>query len=282
MSAPQQPQSGSPDPEAGSRTSNLIDGLLRSPLAGIAPWILMAIMSGPGRFGQAAAAALTFTLIVMFVGWRRGIRVHSLEVFGAVVFAIFVGLGVSASPSLVRWLELWAGELTNGALAVFALTGLLVRRPFTMGYARDTVRPEYWDSPLFIRVNYILTAVWAGAFSFNTIVGAIGDAVLHDGDNFWTGWIVQLAATFAAIAVTEFYPDYARAKHLAAIGEPHQAPPSFARLLDWLPAFVVGIGIAGLLSDSLPLGADIALIAAGIVAGVLMQKFFPEPKKNAK
>lgn len=240
----------------------------------------MAIVSGPGRFGQAAAAALALTLIVMWVGSRRGIKVHSLEVFGAVVFAVFVGLGIVGSPALIGWLELWAGEITNGTLAAFALATLLARRPFTIAYARDTVAAEYWTSPLFIRVNYVLTAVWVGAFLINTAVGSYGDAVLRDSDNFWTGWIVQLSVTLAAVAITEFYPDYARAKHLAAIGESSYPPPSFARLLDWLPGLVVGIGVAGWVSDSLSAVAGIVLIALGIVSGAVMRRRFPGQKET--
>jgi hypothetical protein len=227
---------GEPDkPDATVQQSNFIDGFLRSPFSGIAPWILMAIMSGPGRFGQSAAAALTLTLIMMWAGSRRGIKVHSLEVFGAVVFAAFVALGILGSPQLVAWLELWAGEITNGALAAYALTTLAIRRPFTISYARDTVDPEHWHSPLFVRVNYVLSAVWAGAFVINTAVGTFGDAVLRDGDNFWTGWIVQLAVTLAAVAITEFYPDYARAKFLAATGQSSDSPPPLGKLLEWLP-----------------------------------------------
>jgi hypothetical protein len=276
MSAPDQPEATGPD--ATVQRSNFIDGFLRSPFSGIAPWILMAIMSGPGRFGQAAAAALTLTLIVMWAGNRRGIKVHSLEVFGAVVFTVFVGLGIFGSRTLVGWLELWAGEITNGALAAYTLATLVIRKPFTLAYARDTVDSEHWNSPLFVRVNYILSAVWAGAFVINTLVGSFGDAVLHDGDNFWTGWIVQLAVTLVAVAVTEFYPDYARAKFLAATGESSDKPPSFGKLLEWLPGFVIGIGIAGWVSDSFSAGVGIALIVVGIVAGVVMRKLFPEEK----
>ncbi|MCX2934516.1 hypothetical protein ORI20_30060 [Mycobacterium sp. CVI_P3] len=278
MSERDQPEAS--DAGAAVPRTNFIEGLLRSPFSGIAPWILMAIMSGPGRFGQAAAAALALNLIVMWVGSRRGIRVHSLEVFGAVVFAVFVGLGILGSPTLVDWLELWAGEITNGTLAAYALATLVIRRPFTMGYARDTVEPEHWSSPLFIRVNYILTSVWAGAFVINTLVGSFGDAVLHDGDNFWTGWIVQLAVTFLAVAITEFYPDYVQAKSLAAAGESDSPPPSFARLLDWLPGFVVGIGIAGLISDSFAVGIGIALIVIGLVVGAVTRKRFPQDKEG--
>ncbi|WP_431237819.1 hypothetical protein ACQ86B_24610 [Mycolicibacterium aichiense] len=263
-------------PDAAVPRTNFIDGFLRSPFSGIAPWIVMAIMSGPGRLGQAAAAALALTLIVMWAGSRRGIRVHSLEMFGAVVFAGFVALGIFGSPALVNWLELWAGEITSGLLAAYALGTLAIRKPFTIAYARDTVDPEHWDSPLFIRVNYTLSAVWAGAFVINTAVGTFGDAVLHDGDNFWTGWIVQLAVTLIAVAITEFYPDYARAKTLAASGESTEPPPSFGKLLDWLPGFVIGIGIAGWVSGALPAAVGIALIVVGILAGAVMRKLFPE------
>lgn len=263
-------------PDATVPRSTFIDGFLRSPFSGIAPWVLMAVMSGPGRFGHAAAAALTLTLIVMWAGSRRGIKVHSLEVFGAVVFAVFVGLGIFGSPALISVLELWAGEITNGLLAAYALTTLLVRRPFTIAYARDTVDPQHWDSPLFVRVNYVLTAVWAAAFLINTLVGSFGDAVLRDSDNFWTGWIVQLAVTLIAVAITEFYPDYARAKFLLATGESTDAPPSLGRLLEWAPGFVIGIGIAGWVSDSLPTAVGIALIVVGIVVGGVMRKLLPE------
>ena len=225
-----------PENQSGTTSTGFIDGFLRSPFSGIAPWILMAVLSGPGRFEQAAAAALALTLVVMWVGHLRSIAIHSLEVFGALVFAAFVAFGLFASADTIRWLELWAGELANGALAAFAFFTLLIRRPFTTAYARDTTDPVHWDSPLFTRVNYVLTAVWACAFLFSAVVGVLGDVVRHEGDNFWTGWILQFAGIFVAVAVTEFYPDYARAKALTAAGQPTDAP-SFARLVDWLPAF---------------------------------------------
>ena len=42
-------------PRAGSR---FIDALLQSPLAGLTPWIVMALLSGPGRFEESVSAAL--------------------------------------------------------------------------------------------------------------------------------------------------------------------------------------------------------------------------------
>ncbi len=212
-----------------------IDGYVRSPFAGIAPWVLMGVVSGPGRFEEAASAALGLALLTLWVGSRRGVPVHLLEVFTVVYFGVLAVLGLVAPERTIEWLELWAGELSNIALAAFAIVTLLIRRPFTLAYAKDTTPREHWDSPLFLRINYMISAVWAGAFLVSAIVGAYGDAVLRDNDNFWTAWIVPLAAVIFAGAFTEFYPDYASGEST-----------SVARIFDWLPPFVMVTGIVGM------------------------------------
>jgi hypothetical protein len=191
--------------------------------------------------------------------------VHSLEVFGAVFFGAMAIVGLFATDNEIRFLELWSGELTNISLAGFAWLTLLVCKPFTEAYAKDTTPPEHWDSPLFKRINDVITAAWASAFTFAAAAGFIGALVLHDAGNFWTGWILQLAAIFAAVSFTEFYPDYATAKFDLADGEPAQLP-SILRIVDWLPTFVTVTGIAGIVTGSIDLGVGIALIVGGRIA----------------
>ena len=38
---------------------------------------------------------------------------------------------------------------------------IIVRRPFTLQYAREDAPEEYWHEPGFLRVNYQLSWVWA-------------------------------------------------------------------------------------------------------------------------
>jgi hypothetical protein len=243
-----------------------IDSYVRSPFAGLAPWILMAVVSGPGRFEEAASAALGLALLTLWVGWRRGVPVHLLEVFTVVYFGVLAVIGLVASDRAIDWLALWAGELSNIALAAFALVTLLVRRPFTLAYAKDTTPREHWDSPLFLRINYVISAVWAGAFVVSAIAGAYGDAVLRDNDNFWAAWIVPLGALIFAAAFTEFYPDYAS-------GESR----SLTRIFDWLPPFVMVTGIVGWVSDELPDAVAITLIVVGVIGSAAIRKFLPAP-----
>lgn len=246
-----------------------LDGFLRSPFAGIAPWALLSILSTPGRFEIAVVSALGFSVLVMLVGLARGIKIHSLEIFGAVFFAALAVVGLVATASVIRFLEMWSGELTNISLASFAWLTLLFRRPFTRAYAKDTTPQEHWDSPLFRQINDVITAVWAGAFTFAAGVGLIGNLILHDPENFWTGWILQLAAIFFAVAFTEFYPDYASAMFALDQGEEAQVP-SILQVVEWLPTFGIVTGVVGLVTGSIDFVVALGLIVGcSVVSGIL-------------
>lgn len=248
-----------------------IDAYVKSPFAGLAPWILMAVLNGPGRFEEAASAGLGLTLLTLWVGRRRGVPVHLIEAFTAVYFAVLAVLGIVAPPATIAWLEMWAGELSNIALALFVIVTLLIRRPFTLAYAKDTTAEEHWDSPLFLRINYVISAFWGGAFVVSALAGAYGDLVLGDNDNFWTAWIVPIGMIIWAVAFTEFYPDYATAKAQHAAGEPTEAAPSLLAVFDWFPPFVTVIGIVALVSDTLPAVGAIVLIAAGVAGSAVLR-----------
>ena len=235
-------------PMASSRSA--VQTVLNSPFAGLAPWIVMSLFTGPGRFEEAVSGALGIALLVVFANWRLGNSIKLLEWFDTVFFAIFAVIGLVASMGLIEWLELWGGEIANIALVVFAVGSILIRKPFTLEYAREEVDPELWEQPIFIRTNYVITGAWALAFATSAIAGAIGDAVLDDAGNFWTGWIIQIGAIIFAVAFTEWYPDHGPNKQLAAQGIPTDPPAPIIRLFDWVPVFVLIVGIAGLVTDS--------------------------------
>ncbi len=258
---------------------SFIDGYLNSPVSGIAPWVLFAVLSSPGRFEVAVCSALGLSLLTLWASSRRGIGVYALDVVGVVFFIVLAVVGLVASENQIAFLELWAGELTNIVLAVFVLATIIVGKPFTLAYAKKQAPEEYWDTALFRRINYVISAVWAAAFAFSAAVGLIGDAVLKDPNNFWTGWVLQLAALFFAIAFTEFYPDYATANDPEA-GEDERAPSVF-KLFDWLPAFILIAGIFGWVTDALPDAVGIAMIIAGIVGSALVRKFVPSDQESS-
>ena len=237
----------------------------------------MALITGPGRFEEAAAAAFGLSLLLVLGGHRRGTSIKFLEAFDVTYFAALVLLAQFGSDGVIKWLEHWGGEMTNIALVSFALGSILIRQPFTLQYAKESTPEELWKNPLFLHINYTITWSWVFGFGLAAVAGFYGDAVLDDSGNFWTGWIIQLAGTIFALSFTEFYPDYATDREAQKRGE-DVSPKSLARLWDWVPIFVIVTGIAGLITDSLSTTVGLIIIAVGVVLKLAMARLLPAPR----
>jgi len=78
------------------------------------------------------------------------------------------GVGCSYLPALWRTGGLRHREPSlrvDTGLLLVVLVSIAIRRPFTLQYAREGTAREIWNTPAFIRTNYIITAVWALAFA---------------------------------------------------------------------------------------------------------------------
>ncbi|MFE9793112.1 hypothetical protein ACFYRL_15415 [Streptomyces goshikiensis] len=236
-------------------------GLLGSPFIGMSPWIVFSLVVGPGRFEWAVVIALTISIALVVVSRlvEPGGSMKILEVSDVAFFAVLAVIGALASPGTHRWLETYAGEVSNIALTAIAFGSMAVRKPFTLQYAREQVDPALWDSPVFLRTNYMITGVWGLAFLVAAIAGAFGDLVLHDPNNIWTGWIIQVLAIVAALRFTAWYPEVVRER---AHGGPQRLP--LAGLLLPLAGLLVPIGIAVLVFDGQLWWLGVALIVVGV------------------
>jgi len=105
------------------------------------------------------------------------------------------------------------GGRASGAAWIIALGSLLVRRPFTLQYAIESVPVETAATPGFLRANYIITAAWTAA---TLLMMAANIVLLYvPGLPIWLGLAIALAARNSAIYFTKWYPEYQRIKHPA-------------------------------------------------------------------
>lgn len=238
--------------------------LLANPIVGFAPWIVMSVITGPGRFELAAAVALALSLATIVAGLLVGMRPKLLDVVGIVFFGALIVAGLVVDADGLEWLELWAGELSNIAIALVALFSIVFRAPFTIQYARESTPREYWDSPLFLKINYTITWVWTAAFVIMAIAGWIGDGPLDEPNNVWTGWVIQIGAIIAAVKFTAWYPDHVSAGAEIAAGErpPHERPP-LADLLLPVAGYLPLVGVLVLILPGTPWWIGVGLIVLG-------------------
>ncbi|MGV9268328.1 hypothetical protein ACWDRR_27095 [Kitasatospora sp. NPDC003701] len=241
-------------------------GLLDSPILGMAPWIVFSVLVGPGRFEIAVGVALALTVALVVAGRIRapGSSWKILEVCDVVFFAALAVIGALASAGTLTWLETYAGEVSNLALVAIAFGSIAARLPFTLQYARERVPRALWHSPQFVRTNYLLTGVWGLAFLVAALAGLYGDLVLHNPNNLWTGWIIQIGAIILALRFTDWYPQVVRARAARAGGEPAEVPTVGALFVP-LTGYLLPVGIVVLAADAGPAWLGIALIAAGVL-----------------
>ena len=62
-------------------------------------------------------------------------------------------------PGKATWSVVGVRALVDAGLLLIVLVSMAIGRPFTLQYAREQVAPEFWNSPEFVRTNYVITAI---------------------------------------------------------------------------------------------------------------------------
>jgi hypothetical protein len=170
-------------------------------------YLVVAYFAGV-RDGLVAGTAVAIALLLRDAVSRKTVKI--LEIGTAVLFgglaAYAFTVGAALSIPVVRL-------CVDGGLLLIVLISMMVRRPFTLQYAREQVAREQWDAPVFVRTNYLITAVWAVAFAVMVAV----DLAMIFMPNLPTRMavIITIVALYGAIRFTAWYPARMRTKAAA-------------------------------------------------------------------
>ncbi|MEC3982258.1 hypothetical protein [Amycolatopsis sp. H20-H5] len=124
----------------------------------------------------------------------------------------FLGLTALAFAAPASALADYDGALAMGWLALTAWATLAIRRPFTLGIAKQQTPPEIWDTPVFRHVNVVITAAWAAAFTVTACaLTAVAAARLGSAASI----PVQVAGFVVPAVFTSRYPQRVRARFAA-------------------------------------------------------------------
>lgn len=124
-----------------------------------------------------------------------------------------------------RWMVLatYMSLLVNVTLTAIAWGSLVAGVPFTIQYARQQVAPEFWNSPLFIRINQYITAVWGIDFFLSTLVSLYRQV---SGDQSLASQYAPVVFSVGAAVFTVYCPPWYRAR----VVRPHRARIACARM----------------------------------------------------
>ncbi len=171
-----------------------------------APFILFAIVdrfTGSTVSLAAGAAASAILLVRDLLTKNRSPKI--LEVGTFILFCALLGYGLLRQA---QWSVIGVRLCVDTGLLLIVLLSMAVRRPFTMQYAREQVSSEFWQSPQFLRTNYVITAVWALAFA--AMVGAELALLYIPAMPRRLGILIIILALVGAIKFTGWYPERVR------------------------------------------------------------------------
>ncbi|UGX96755.1 hypothetical protein G6321_00017070 [Bradyrhizobium barranii subsp. barranii] len=164
-------------------------------------------------------AASAICLATITVDVARGRSVKILAMGSAIVFAA-IGLYLALIDPKLGTLGVKLS--VDIGIFVISLGSMLVRHPFTLQYAVETVPAETAAMPGFLTANYIITGAWTAAA---LLMMAANIALLYvPGLPLWSGLAVAFAARNSAIYFTKWYPEYRQIKYAApaaALPHPH-------------------------------------------------------------
>jgi hypothetical protein len=182
-------------------------------LLGFLPWIVYAVIATGDEWRWGAITGLVIALALVGVDRRTGKAWDEMVIeTSAVIF--FAGLTALSLADPHSSLTPYGPALVNVWLAGTAWGSLAIRKPFTLGIARTMAPREVWETPRFHRVNVVITAVWAAAF---TVAASSLTLVLSLSPHATAVVVtVKVLAFMAPVAFTVWYPKRVQ-RRLAAV-----------------------------------------------------------------
>jgi hypothetical protein len=167
---------------------------------GFVPFILFAVLSRLSA-DLALWAAFAAAFVVTIRDFVESPSLRLLDAGSLVLFAVLaLGRGF-----LDPGLPLAAVRFITDLVLFLLLAGsIAARKPFSVQYARLDPREAAWPPDLFLRVNYVISAVWAAAFA--AMAAADGAVTFMTQVPLYGGIAVSVAALAAAVTFTLRYP----------------------------------------------------------------------------
>lgn len=175
-----------------------------------APFLAFAVIDrlAGSTAGLVAGTAMSAALIVRDLV-APGRRPKLLEIGTVILFGSLTLYAMASDPD---WSIMGVRLHVDAGLLLIVLATILIGRPFTLQYAQEQVPAEHWADRQFMRTNYVITTVWALAFS----VLVVADLLLLYVPALppRVGIIATIVALAAAIKFTSWYPE--RVQNLGA------------------------------------------------------------------
>ena len=172
-------------------------------LLAFAPFLVFAVAHR--FFGSEISLATGAAVALSVLLWDVIVK-HAAKILDVGTTVLFSGLALYAFVAHPAWPVIAVRLCVDSGLLLIVLVSILAGKPFTLQYAREQVAPEFWNSPVFRRTNFVISWAWAAAFA----VMVVTELALLYLPNLpqRAGMAVIIVALIAAVKFTGWYPEH--------------------------------------------------------------------------
>ncbi|MEI8345148.1 MAG: hypothetical protein WCG06_03650, partial [Candidatus Omnitrophota bacterium] len=135
-------------------------------LLGFASCIVFMFLSGNTLTSLERALIISFVISLIF-GYRQ-LRSGFILQWGSVIFFAWCIIMVNCLNNVTVAKNM--GVIANGFLASIIWLTILVKKPFTLQYAREDLPKERWHDPRLVQSCRFIAIVWGALMAFSTLV----------------------------------------------------------------------------------------------------------------
>jgi hypothetical protein len=178
-------------------------------ILGFSPWLAFMFIAHDSlfRLKLGLAVALVLSIVMGVLRLHRGVIL-----WAGLAFFVYATVAVAGFEHM--WTVSHMGILAHGTLGLSTWYTVIVKRPFTLDYAREQTDPALWNHPSFIGTNMILSAAWGVVFTLGA-ANALRRLVWHSLAD-WQYEVVNYAFMLTCVVFTTVYPGYVRRRRLQA------------------------------------------------------------------
>lgn len=168
------------------------------------PWILYFFIAGKTQ--ESLNFAIEVAAITSILFELKYLKAGFVLSWGTLIFFVFMFIAVVILNN--QWIAKHAWVFSNGTLALIAWISIIIRKPFTLQYAKQQVPSDQWQHPIFMKINYILSSVWGLCFLVSIFLHLI--KIYYFSFPAWIYESLSDLSIFFAIWFSSWFPKWYR------------------------------------------------------------------------
>ena len=175
-------------------------------ILGFIPWLLFMVIAGHSLFQLEIAILICLAASIVF--GIRDLRDRFILQWGSLIF--FASCAISVNGLKIIWIAENMDILANSFLAGLVWLSIVLKKPFTLQYARRELPKDYWNDVHVVRTCMDIAVVWACLMTVSAVMSFVKHSHFIIQLPHWVYFYISITSMVLGAGFTVWYKKRAR------------------------------------------------------------------------